>query len=122
MLTNQCGPSETAHTGSSGCKEKASKSYDVLLMKGETKMSSKPQKRFNVRFQVVQGKNLLVQRNNAYEIDEVGFSIWELCDGSRTVGEIAEALTQEYKVEYAVALADSQEFIDDLKTKGLLED
>ncbi|HLF26423.1 MAG TPA: PqqD family protein [Anaerolineae bacterium] len=84
-------------------------------------MNITPQKKFNVRFQAVQGKSLLVQRNNAYEIDEVGLSIWELCDGNNSIEKIAEALTQEYDVEYVQALADCQAFVEDLTSKGLLE-
>jgi hypothetical protein len=84
-------------------------------------MGAMPQKKFNVRFQAVQGKNLLVQHNSAYEVDEVGLSIWELCDGGHSIEKIAEALAQEYEVEYTQALADCQTFIEELTTQGLLQ-
>lgn len=86
----------------------------------ELKMD-RPLRKFNVRSQVVQGKNLLVQQNNAYEIDDVGLSIWKLCDGKHSIEEIATALTQEYEVEYAQALPDCQEFAALITAKGMLE-
>lgn len=85
------------------------------------KLGRKPQKLYNVRTAIIQGKNILAQRNNAYEIDEVAMSIWERCDGNHTVENIVEALTKEYSVEYKQALADCEEFVNDLIAKGLLE-
>lgn len=84
-------------------------------------MTDKPQKLFNVRFHRVQGKNLLTQHNNAYEIDGVGLMIWELCDGEHTLEQIVEAVTQDYEVDYAEALTDCRAFVDDLTAKGLLQ-
>lgn len=80
----------------------------------------KPCRMFNVRFQTVKGRHLLVQRNTAYEIDEVGLSIWELCDGGHTVEEIADAIVAEYDVSYDVALSDCNSFIEDLLNKSLM--
>lgn len=84
-------------------------------------MVQNPQQLFNVRTTLVRGKNLLVQRNIAYEIDEVGMDIWELCDGEHTLQQIAEVLTQTYNVAYEQAEQDCAEFIEDLKAKGLLQ-
>lgn len=81
----------------------------------------KLQRKFNVRLNVVQGKNILVQRNNAFEIDEVGLHVWQLCDGNHTAEEIAEALTKEYQVEFAEALADVQQFINHLSSLELFQ-
>lgn len=84
-------------------------------------MTALPQKAFNVRFQIVQRKNLLVQHNTAYEIDPVGASIWELCDGDHTEEQIVQALIRDFDVDYDTALADCRDFIQDLRAKGLLE-
>lgn len=84
-------------------------------------MSKKIQRMYNVTSNVVQRKNILVQRNNAFEIDEVGLSIWKHCDGGHSVEEIAEALTKEYQVEYDEALIDCQEYIEQMTTLGLLQ-
>lgn len=84
-------------------------------------MSYKLQKAINARFNVVQGQSYVVQRNTVYELDEVGCRIWELCDGSNTVEDIATKLTQEYTVPYEEVLRDCEEFVADLQSKGLLE-
>jgi hypothetical protein len=83
-------------------------------------MSDKPQKAFNVQFHILQGRNLLIQRNNTYEIEETGVRIWELCDGAHSIEEIARVLASEYDVSFEIALADSQQFIQELSAKGLL--
>jgi len=80
-----------------------------------------PKRSFRVRFQSVGGRRILIQRDQTYELDEVGGRIWELCDGTRSAADIAGALTQEYDVTPEQALADVQEFVQDLKAKGLLE-
>jgi cytidylate kinase len=84
-------------------------------------MSSKPEKAFNVIFNSLRGKNYLTRYNVTYEIDETGLSIWELCDGSHTVDEIAQAISQEYDISFDQARADCQEFLEDLAAKGLLQ-
>ncbi|HLZ62476.1 MAG TPA: PqqD family protein [Ktedonosporobacter sp.] len=84
-------------------------------------MKSNPEKRLNVISNIVRGKNYLTRYNETYELDEVGLRIWELCDGSHTVEEIAEILTKEYDVAYEKVLADCQEYVEDLTAKGLLE-
>lgn len=84
-------------------------------------MSDKPQKMFNVRPDIKEGQNLLIQRNQAYELDEVGLRMWELCDGNHTIETIAQALCQEYDIDYDQVLIDCQEFVADLTAKGLLQ-
>jgi len=46
--------------------------------------------------------------------------IWELCDGAHSIEEIARVLASEYDVSFEIALADSQQFIQELSAKGLL--
>lgn len=84
-------------------------------------MDTKPQRVFNVKSNVVLGKHLLIQRNNAYEINEVGVSIWGLCDGEHTLEQMAEAVGQEYAIAYSTALTDCREFIETLSEQGLLQ-
>lgn len=80
-----------------------------------------PKRSFRVRFQSVGGRRILVQRDQTFELDDVGGRIWELCDGTRSAEDIAGTLTQEYDVPFEQALADLHEFVEDLKAKGLLE-
>jgi len=53
-------------------------------------------------------------------LNEVGARIWSLADGSRTVGQIAQEIRQEFEVEEAQADADVQYFVDVLVQKGIL--
>ena len=53
-------------------------------------------------------------------LNEVGARIWSLADGSRTVGQIAQEIRQEFEVEEAQAAADVQYFVDVLVQKGIL--
>lgn len=55
-----------------------------------------------------------------YHFNTVGTIIWELCDGQRTVAQIAAALTAEYGVTAAEAARDCQQFIGELVEEGLL--
>lgn len=84
-------------------------------------MDDKPERMFNVILQSTGDKIVLVQNWNAYEIDEVGARIWELCDGAHTVEEMAHILKQEYAADYDQLLADCREFIEDIRALELLE-
>lgn len=53
-------------------------------------------------------------------LNPVGSRIWELADGTRTVDEIATALTTEFDVEYPEARQSTEEFVSALVAKGLL--
>ena len=53
-------------------------------------------------------------------LNEVGSRVWELADGTRTVEQIAVALTQEFAVDLPQARSSATAFIDELAAKGLL--
>lgn len=53
-------------------------------------------------------------------LNEVGSRVWELADGTRTVEEIAQALTEEFAVDLAEARASATAFVDELAAKGLV--
>lgn len=81
----------------------------------------KPAAIYNVRLQVLKGRYLLVQSNQAYEIDEVGLKIWECCDGEHNLDEITKALIEEYDVSFEKARNDCEEFISELSKLGLIQ-
>jgi hypothetical protein len=56
----------------------------------------------------------------AEELPSVGERIVELADGTRTVREIATALTREFEVDLATALSDTAEFVRQLVESGVL--
>ncbi len=55
------------------------------------------------------------------ELDEIGSFVWQLCDGSRTVNEIAESLQQRYQLERREAFASLAEFLNQLQRRGLIK-
>jgi hypothetical protein len=55
-----------------------------------------------------------------FSLDDVGGRIWELCEGNRSVTEIAGVLSREYDVEASVLVADALDFLLELKGEGLV--
>jgi hypothetical protein len=47
-------------------------------------------------------------------LNPVGTRVWELCDGSRTAGEIVEMITTEFEVAPEQALQDVENFLEEL--------
>ena len=55
-----------------------------------------------------------------HDLNEVGSRIWELCDGARSVSEIAALIEEEFEVDTATALADCVDFVQGLLAQKLL--
>ncbi|NUO62570.1 MAG: PqqD family protein [Gemmatimonadaceae bacterium] len=55
-----------------------------------------------------------------FSLDDVGGRIWELCDGTRTIGEIAVAIGEEYDADPAAIEADAAELLAGLGEASLL--
>lgn len=55
-----------------------------------------------------------------FSLDEVGGRIWDLCDGSRSVTEIAEVLSTEYEAPAAEIGTDALELLAELDREGLV--
>jgi coenzyme PQQ biosynthesis protein PqqD len=72
--------------------------------------------------QEARGQTVLLRLEDGgyYALDDVGARIWELCDGSRAVGQIVDILASEFDAPEAIVRADVLEFIDDLRRERLL--
>ena len=55
-----------------------------------------------------------------FSLDDIGGRIWELCDGTRTVGEIAFAISEEYEADAAIIESDAAELLAGLEEASLL--
>lgn len=55
-----------------------------------------------------------------HDLNPVGSRIFELCDGTRDVAEIARCLVLEFEVEPAVAEADTLAFVEELIERRFL--
>jgi len=56
----------------------------------------------------------------AHELNEVASRIWELCDGRRTVREIAGRIVEEFEVDLATAERDVADFVREMLDGVLL--
>ena len=73
--------------------------------------------------QIVDGEAVLVLPDKAEVkvLNEVGARIWELVDGTLTIAEIAELLTQEFEVDIQKAQNDAVIFLQQLTQKGVVK-
>ncbi len=71
---------------------------------------------------IYDGEAVVVQplENSIAFLSPVASRIWELADGSRSVGDIVDALCTEYEVERATAEADVAEFLAELGKKDII--
>jgi len=71
----------------------------------------------------IDGEALVVQPQDGMMnvLNDVGALVWESCDGTRTIAEIARLVRAKYDVSEEAALADVAEFVRDLQDKGLVE-
>jgi hypothetical protein len=54
-------------------------------------------------------------------LNNVGARVWELIDGQRSVGQIAQEITQDYEVSLDEANKDLQDYLKVMITQGLLQ-
>ncbi len=54
----------------------------------------------------------IADMDSVFTLNETGAFIWELIDGKRSIGEIIEALTEEYDTDKTTAEKDTREFIE----------
>jgi hypothetical protein len=68
------------------------------------------------------GALVLFNMNNGqyYALNEVGKRIWELCDGSRSLEQVANILAEEYDSPAETIKSDMFELVDELMTADLL--
>lgn len=69
---------------------------------------------------IVPVKETALEFNGLITVNEVGAFIWKCLQKETTPEQIAEAICEEYEVEYSQAEADTKEFIGTLKDRGIL--
>ena len=72
---------------------------------------------------IVDGEAVLVlpEQGKVKVLNEVGGRIWELVDGTRTVGEIVQLICREFEVDEASAREDTLGFISDLLDRCIFD-
>ena len=73
-------------------------------------------------FRVYDGQATIVMPGRAavHVLNPVGTTIWDLIDGVRTLGQIADALAAQYDVPGDQAQRDVLDFIAELRQKGMV--
>lgn len=55
-----------------------------------------------------------------FSLDDVGGRIWELCEGDRSIAEIAVLLADEYDADPSLIETDALELLRELRDEGLV--
>ena len=63
---------------------------------------------------------LNVRTGRYYTVDEVAARIWELCDGTRTLRDVADAIVAEYDAPAEAVEDDVDKFVAELVAESLL--
>jgi hypothetical protein len=81
-----------------------------------------PVKSPSAAYQIIDGEAVIIvpSEQMVNVLNPVGSRIWDLADGRKSVGEIAEILTREFDVSYETALKDAMEFTGDLAEKNVI--
>lgn len=77
----------------------------------------------NTVYRMVDGEAVIVEPlyGLVNVINEIGSRIWELLDGKRSAGRIAEIIASEYEVHPQVAMDDTLQFLSEMSEKKLLK-
>ncbi len=87
------------------------------------KLDLYPVPHLQVAGRVIDGEAVVIlsEANLVKVFNPVGSRVWELADGSRTVGEIVDVIVAEYEVDRERAQADVTTFIEQLIDDRVLE-
>ena len=82
-----------------------------------------PKCRFDVHVRVVDGEALILDRHGQliYQLNHTATYIWQRCDGTATVADIADHLAQAFDVDPPRVAQDAAALICQLQQLGLLE-
>jgi pyrroloquinoline quinone biosynthesis protein D len=74
-----------------------------------------------MHFDPVRGREVVLSPEKVFWPDEISVQIIKLCDGTRSVGQIADVLAVEYNAPRDVILADVMEFVQEWTDNLLLK-
>lgn len=84
--------------------------------------SYKPKQKANTLKKSKKGGGLVfdIDRGELYDLNDTGFAIWNLCDGTKTVSDLMKALSTEYEAG-STDLKAVEGYVKELKAVGLLD-
>lgn len=79
-------------------------------------------RRDRVMMQEVEGQTVLldIASGEYFALNEVGGRVWDLCDGTRTVGEVVDTICAEYDAPTDLVLSDARDLLEGLAGAGLV--
>lgn len=83
-----------------------------------------PLKHPDVAYHEADGVGIMVlpTKGEVKVLNETGFRVFQLLDGKHTPEKIADIISQEFEVEYEVALSDIYDFLIELEENEMLAD
>jgi len=71
---------------------------------------------------IIDGQALVMtlEDNILHMLNDTGSRIWELCNGRRTIEDIAEIIHDGYLIDYKEGKKHCEAFVEELCTKGML--
>ena len=61
-----------------------------------------------------------IESGEYFALNDVGKRVWDLCDGTQTVAQVADVICAEYDVPADTALDDSVALLENLAGAGLV--
>jgi hypothetical protein len=82
-----------------------------------------PRRRADLRVRVVDGETVVFDRRQGliHQLNHTAHYIWERCDGTSTIAEIAQQLATAFVVEVQTAADDVATLVEQFQTLELLE-
>jgi len=82
-----------------------------------------PKRRSDLSVRVVEGETVVLDRQGGliHQFNRTASEVWDRCDGSHTVLQMAEQLVEAYDVDLATAVADVIAIVRQLHTLTLLQ-
>ncbi len=85
-------------------------------------MDKRYRKKIGVLLDRIDGKFYLVYDYNAFELNEVGARIFDLCDGKNLIMDIVDKLANFYKVDKDGVQSDVTEYLNQLLRAEVIEE
>ncbi len=84
----------------------------------------RPKRKSDLAFNHLIDQMVIINFNSErqfHQTNEVGALIWELCDGTHSIPQIVESITNDFDVDYQIAESDCLDFISELDKNELLD-
>jgi pyrroloquinoline quinone biosynthesis protein D len=78
-------------------------------------------KRARLQIDAASGTPVLLHQEAIMVLNQTGYEILRLCDGTRTVSEIIRDLENEYPVAQSILSREVSQYIEAIYQKGLIE-